>query len=90
MLERGLFPASRDRPASRDPCPSCQRPRLDAGPASGDRRLGHDRRGATAIEYALLASLSTILAFAAFMSFGGSLASMYTTLTTALGGAMGG
>ncbi|MDF1586003.1 Flp family type IVb pilin [Marinimicrococcus flavescens] len=58
--------------------------------ARGPFRYRQDRKGATAIEYALLASLSSILALAAFMGFGDGLAGMYTELTDALSSAMGG
>lgn len=43
-----------------------------------DRPLARDERGATTIEYALLASMLAIGAFAALMSFGGGLGSFYT------------
>lgn len=59
-------------------------------PARPWSRLCRDRKAATAIEYALLGSLSSILAIAAFNGFGDGLAMMYAELTEALVGAMGG
>ena len=44
------------------------------------RRLGWNERGATSIEYALIASVVSITAFVALMSFGGQAGAMYTIM----------
>ena len=50
------------------------------------KRLGRDRRGATAIEYGLLAALISIALVAAFNAMGLSLAGIFETIAAALGG----
>jgi pilus assembly protein Flp/PilA len=50
------------------------------------RALGRDRRGATAIEYGLLAALISIALVAAFNRLGLSLAGIFETIARALGG----
>ena len=46
------------------------------------QRLLRDSRGATAIEYGLIASLIVIAIIGAFQSFGNSSNQMWTTITT--------
>ena len=46
--------------------------------------LWRDPRAATTIEYALLASLTAIAAFAALMAFGGSITDLYTAIIDAI------
>jgi pilus assembly protein Flp/PilA len=48
--------------------------------------LPRDRRGATAIEYGLLAALISIALLAAFNRLGLSLAGIFETIAAALGG----
>jgi pilus assembly protein Flp/PilA len=50
------------------------------------RNLAGDRRGATAIEYGLLAALISIALVAAFNRLGLSLAGIFETIAAALGG----
>jgi pilus assembly protein Flp/PilA len=50
------------------------------------RQLARDRRGATAIEYGLLAALISIALVAAFNRLGLSLAGIFETIAAALGG----
>jgi len=47
-------------------------------------RLLHDERGATAIEYGLIAALIAIAAITAFQLVGTSLSSVFAGLATAL------
>ena len=49
-------------------------------------QLARDRRGATAIEYGLLAALISIALVAAFNRLGLSLAGIFETIAAALGG----
>jgi Flp pilus assembly pilin Flp len=44
------------------------------------RRLGWNERGATSIEYALIASVVSITAFVALVNFGGQTGAMYTIM----------
>ena len=48
--------------------------------------LARDRRGATAIEYGLIAALISIALVAAFNRLGLSLAGIFETIAAALGG----
>ena len=48
-------------------------------------RLLRDRRGANAIEYALVAGLISIAAVAAFQGLGANITSMYTNVSNKLG-----
>ncbi|MEO6247231.1 MAG: Flp family type IVb pilin [Sphingomicrobium sp.] len=48
-------------------------------------RLLRDQRGATAIEYALVAGLISIAAVAAFQSVGSSLTNTFSNVSTKLG-----
>lgn len=50
------------------------------------RQLARDRKGATAIEYGLLAALISIALVAAFNRLGLSLAGIFETIAAALGG----
>lgn len=50
------------------------------------RHLPRDERGATAIEYGLLAALISIALVAAFNALGLSLAGIFETIAAALGG----
>jgi len=50
------------------------------------RKLKADRRGATAIEYALIASLISLAAVFAFTSLGLNLADIFNTISNALTG----
>jgi pilus assembly protein Flp/PilA len=50
------------------------------------KTLARDRRGATAIEYGLLAALISIALVAAFNRLGLSLAGIFQTIAAALGG----
>ena len=49
-------------------------------------RLLHDERGATAIEYGLIAALIAIACIIAFQSLGLNLAQIFTTVTSAMAG----
>lgn len=49
-----------------------------------------DESGATAIEYGLIAALVSVAAIAALTAMGGSLNAMFTAVSTALTGAIGG
>lgn len=53
------------------------------------QQLWRDERGATAIEYALVASLISIVFVAAFVAMGLSLTDIFTTVSNALAGAHG-
>ncbi|MDQ3077357.1 MAG: Flp family type IVb pilin [Pseudomonadota bacterium] len=48
------------------------------------RKIRRDKRGATAIEYALVASLISVAAIAAFNSLGSKLDSTYNNLANAI------
>jgi Flp pilus assembly pilin Flp len=57
------------------------------------RRLGRNERGATSVEYALIASVVSITAFVALVGFGGQTGAMYgimhkisDAITSILGG----
>lgn len=50
-------------------------------------RLCRDERGATAIEYGLIAALISIACVIAFQTLGLNLADIFTTLTDAMAGA---
>ncbi len=50
------------------------------------QRMLDDERGATAIEYALIAALISLAAIMAFMSLGLNLGNVFNTVTTAMGG----
>lgn len=47
--------------------------------------LLHDRRGATAIEYGLIAALIAVASIIAFQMLGLNLANIFTTIANALG-----
>ena len=49
-------------------------------------RLLNDRRGATAIEYALIASLISVAAIAAFENLGSTVENRYSTIDQTLNG----
>jgi len=49
-----------------------------------------DEDGATAIEYGLIAALVSVAAIGALTAMGGSLSSMFNTVSSALSGAAGG
>lgn len=55
---------------------------------AGLRRFAEDDAGATAIEYGLIAALIAVGAIMAMTSFGGSLSSMFNTVSTKAGSAM--
>jgi pilus assembly protein Flp/PilA len=52
------------------------------------RKLIGDNRGATAIEYALVASLISVAALGAFQSLGGGVARKYVAVDQAVGDAL--
>ena len=52
-------------------------------------KLIKDDAGATAIEYGLIAGLVSVAAITALQAMGGSLATIYNTVKTALAGAAG-
>ncbi|MCG8359552.1 MAG: Flp family type IVb pilin [Kiloniellales bacterium] len=52
--------------------------------------FARDESGATAIEYGLIAALVSVSAIAALTSMGGSLNTMFTTVSTTLETATGG
>ena len=49
-------------------------------------RVLTDRRGATAIEYALIASLISVAAIVSFKTLGGTVENRYSTIDQALNG----
>ena len=49
-----------------------------------------DENGATAIEYGLIAALVSVAAIGALTAMGGSLSTMFTSVSSALSGAAGG
>ena len=49
-----------------------------------------DEDGATAIEYGLIAALVSVAAIGALTAMGGSLSTMFNTVSSALSGAAGG
>ena len=51
-------------------------------------KLARDRRGATAIEYALIAALISLACIIAFQSLGLNLADIFTTIADTLAGAL--
>ncbi len=54
------------------------------------KKICKDESGATAIEYGLIAALVSVAAIGALTAMGGSLTTMYTTVSNALLGAVGG
>ncbi len=54
------------------------------------KNLMNDESGATAIEYGLIAALVSVAAIAALTAMGTSLNTMFTAVSTALTGAIGG
>jgi pilus assembly protein Flp/PilA len=50
------------------------------------RRLLRDRKGATAIEYGLIAALIAVAAIAAMQGLGSSLNTTFTNVSTAMSG----
>ncbi len=54
------------------------------------KKIRKDESGATAIEYGLIAALVSVAAIGALTAMGGSLQTMYTTVSKALAGAVGG
>lgn len=54
------------------------------------KRLLNDESGATAIEYGLIAALVSVAAITALTNMGSSLKTMFTTVSSALGTAVGG
>ena len=50
------------------------------------KRLLHDERGATAIEYGLIAALISLACIMAFLSLGLNLSGIFTTATDAMAG----
>ncbi len=53
-------------------------------------RFIKDEDGATAIEYGLIAALVSVAAIGALTAMGGSLGTMFNTVSSALSGATGG
>lgn len=51
-------------------------------------RLLNNERGATAIEYALIASLISVAAIAAFNNLGGTVENRYSTIDQSLNGTL--
>jgi Flp pilus assembly pilin Flp len=49
-----------------------------------------DRSGAVVLEYAMIAAMVAITAMAAMILFGASATSVWTTIATEVGGALGG
>ncbi len=56
--------------------------------STGLRRFAADQSGATAIEYGLIAALVAVGAIMAMTAFGGSLSSMFNTVSTRAGDAL--
>ena len=54
------------------------------------KKIRKDESGATAIEYGLIAALVSVAAIGALTAMGGSLNSMFTTVSNALSAAVGG
>ena len=54
------------------------------------KKVRKDESGATAIEYGLIAALVSVAAIGALTAMGGSLNSMFTTVSNALSAAVGG
>ncbi len=54
------------------------------------KKIRKDELGATAIEYGLIAALVSVAAIGALTAMGGSLNTMFTTVSNALLGAVGG
>ncbi len=54
------------------------------------KKIRKDESGATAIEYGLIAALVSVAAIGALTAMGTSLTAMFTTVSTALAGAVGG
>ncbi len=54
------------------------------------KKIRKDETGATAIEYGLIAALVSVAAIGALTAMGGSLQTMFTTVSNALAGAVGG
>ncbi len=54
------------------------------------RSFIRDESGATAIEYGLIAALVSVAAIGALTSMGGSLDTMFTSVSSTLDGAVGG
>lgn len=52
------------------------------------KNLIKDESGATAIEYGLIAALVSVAAIGALTAMGGSLTTMFTTVSTSLAGAI--
>ncbi|MGQ0659713.1 Flp family type IVb pilin [Sphingosinicella sp.] len=50
------------------------------------RRIGNDKRGATAIEYSLIAALIAVAAITAMQGLGTSLNKTFTNVSTAMKG----
>lgn len=50
------------------------------------KRFGRDERGATAIEYGLIAALISVAIIFALTNLQGALTSTFNSITTALGG----
>ncbi len=53
------------------------------------RKLRRDEEGATAIEYGLIAALISVAAIVAMTAIGGSLDTLFTTVSTELDDAVG-
>ncbi len=54
------------------------------------KKIRKDESGATAIEYGLIAALVSVAAIGALTAMGTSMQTIYTTVSTALAGAVGG
>ncbi len=54
------------------------------------KKIRKDESGATAIEYGLIAALVSVAAIGALTALGGSLTTMFTTVSNALTAAVGG
>lgn len=54
------------------------------------KKFAQDTSGATAIEYGLIAALVSVAAIGALTAMGGSLNTMFTTVSTELNTAVGG
>ena len=54
------------------------------------KKIRKDESGATAIEYGLIAALVSVAAIGALTAMGGSLTTMYTSVSNAITAAVGG
>ncbi|MFP4518625.1 MAG: Flp family type IVb pilin [Oceanicaulis sp.] len=79
--------ADADRPPAGRPAAG-RRAARPAGRGEGLRRLRPDRRGSTAIEYALIAALLSVVVISGIAAFGSATGSVWDTSTTRLNGVL--